>query len=272
MAHLIDSHCHLDFPDFDADRDEMLSRARARGIGGFITINTRVRRFAAVQAIAAAHPDVFCTVGTHPHNAAEEADVSLEDILEAARDPQVVGIGEAGLDYHYDRAPRDVQEAVFRTHIEAARRTGLPLVIHSREAEEDTARILEDEMGKGAFTAVLHCFSSRPELAWRGVEIGLFVSFSGIVTFKKSDELRELAKALPEDRLLVETDAPYLAPVPNRGRRNEPGYVRDTAEVIAEVRGVALRELAEVTTRNALGLFSRMPVQAVGSVSGAVEI
>ncbi|MFN0263654.1 TatD family hydrolase [Tepidamorphus sp. 3E244] len=268
MAYLMDTHCHLDFPDFDEDRAEMLTRARARGIGGFITINTRVRRFAEIHEIAAANPDVFCTVGTHPHNAAEEADLPLDDILKLADDPLVVGIGEAGLDYHYDNAPRDVQANVFRKHIDAARRTGLPLVIHSRDAENDTADILEDEMGKGAFTAVLHCFSSRAELAWRGIEIGLYVSFSGIVTFKKSDDFRELAAALPADRVLVETDAPYLAPVPNRGKRNEPSFVADTAQVVADARGVSLSDLAEQTTENALRLFNRFPKDAVGSVAG----
>ena len=250
----------------------MLARARARGVGGFITINTRVRKFDVIQKIAAEHADVFCTVGTHPHNAAEEADVPLETILERAEDPLVVGIGEAGLDYHYDYAPRDVQAGVFRKHIDAARRTGLPLVIHSREAEDDTASILEDEMGKGAFTAVLHCFSSKPELAWRGIDIGLYVSFSGIVTFKKSEDFRELAAKLPADRILVETDAPYLAPVPNRGKRNEPAYVADTARVVADARGIGLADLAELTTANALRLFNRFPAEAVGSVEGTAGL
>lgn len=272
MAHLVDTHCHLDFPDFDEDRDEMLERARARGVGGFITINTRVRRFAEIRAIAAAHDDVFCTVGTHPHNAGEEADVALETILALADDPLVVGIGEAGLDYHYDNAPRDVQAQVFRKHIDAARRTGLPLVIHTRDAEEDTAEILRDEMGKGAFSAVLHCFSSRPELAWRGIELGLYVSFSGIVTFKRSQELRDLAAELPADRILVETDAPYLAPMPNRGKRNEPAFVADTAGVVAAARGISLHELAQTTTQNALRLFSRFPANAVGAVAGTARV
>ncbi len=272
MAHLIDSHCHLDFADFDADRDAMLDRARARGIGGFITINTRVRKLAPVLAIAERHTDVFCSVGTHPHNAAEEDDVPLDDILTAAEHGKVVAIGEAGLDYHYDNSPRDVQAAGFRKHIEAARQTGLPLVIHSRDAEDDTADILEDEMRNGAFTAVLHCFSSHPRLAHRGIAIGLYVSFSGIVTFKRSEELRALAAELPADRILVETDAPYLAPVPNRGRRNEPAFVADTASVVAEARGVPLAELAAQTTANVLRLFDRIPADAIGSVAGTGDI
>jgi TatD DNase family protein len=254
---LIDSHCHLDFPDFEDERDAVLQRARDRGVGGFVTINTRVRQFDTLREIAETHDDVCCSVGTHPHNAAEEDDLPLEDILKLAEHPKVVAIGEAGLDYHYDRSPRDAQERGFRKHIEAARRTGLPLVIHSRDAEDDTAAILEEEMGKGAFTAVLHCFSSAPRLAHAGIALGLYVSFSGILTFKRSEELRALATELPVDRLLVETDAPYLAPMPNRGKRNEPAYVVDTARVLAECRGLSELEIAAQTTANFHAIFTR---------------
>ena len=254
---LIDSHCHLDFADFDGERDDVLDRARARGVGGFVTINTRVRQFDKIRAIAETHADVCCSVGTHPHNAAEEDDLPLDEILERADHPKVVAIGEAGLDYHYDRSPRDAQARGFRKHIDAARRTGLPLVIHSRDAEDDTAAILEEEMQNGRFTAVLHCFSSAPKLAHAGIAMGLYVSFSGILTFKRSEELRALAAALPADRILVETDAPYLAPMPNRGKRNEPAFVADTAHELAKCRGVSDAEIAEQTTANFHALFTR---------------
>ncbi len=256
---IVDSHCHLDFPDFADDRDDVVARARAAGVGRMITICTRIRRFAQVRAVAETYPDVFCSAGTHPHNAGEETDATLADYLEAARHPKVVAIGEAGLDYHYDFAPRDAQLAGFRLQIEAARRTGLPLVIHSREAEADTEAILRQEMARGRFEAILHCFSSSAELARAGLELGLYVSFSGIVTFRRSHELRAIAASIPVDRLLVETDAPYLAPMPHRGHRNEPAYVVDTARILAEVRGVDYDTLARQTTANAFRLFRRMP-------------
>ncbi|TCT12372.1 TatD DNase family protein [Tepidamorphus gemmatus] len=256
---IVDSHCHLDFPDFADDRDDVVARARAAGVGRMITICTRIRRFAQVRVVAETYPDVFCSAGTHPHNAGEETDATLADYLEAARHPKVVAIGEAGLDYHYDFAPRDAQLAGFRLQIEAARRTGLPLVIHSREAEADTEAILRQEMARGRFEAILHCFSSSAELARAGLELGLYVSFSGIVTFRRSDELRAIAASIPVDRLLVETDAPYLAPMPHRGHRNEPAYVVDTARILAEVRGVDYDTLARQTTANAFRLFRRMP-------------
>jgi len=256
---LIDSHCHLDFPDFEPERDDVIARARQTGVSPMITICTRMRRFEEIYALTQAYKDVFCSAGTHPHYATEEKDVPLGDILAAAARDKVVAIGEAGLDYHYDFSAVEDQKAGFRRHIEAARQTGLPLVIHSREAEADTAAILEDERGKGAFTAVLHCFTSGPELARRGLALGLYVSFSGVLTFKKSDELREIAASVPMDRLLVETDAPYLAPVPKRGKRNEPAFVRHTAKVLAEVKGVSEDEIARATTENVYRLFSRMP-------------
>jgi len=254
---IVDSHCHLDFPDFAAELDDVVARARAAGVGRLVTIGTRVRRSGEVRAIAERFEDVFCSVGTHPHNAGEEADVTLDEILAAADHPKVVAIGEAGLDYHYDTAPRDAQAAGFRRHIEAARRTGLPLVIHARDADEDVAAILEEESGKGAFAFVLHCFTAGPDLARRAVALGGYVSFSGILTFKSGAPLREIAASLPADRVLVETDAPYLAPNSRRGKRNEPSYVVETAHILAQVRGVSFDEIAALTTQNFFRLFSR---------------
>jgi TatD DNase family protein len=222
-----------------------------------VAISTHVARFERYRALAEAHEAVFFTVGTHPHNAGEEPDVAPERLVELSRHPRCIGIGEAGLDYHYDKSPRDVQRAVFRAHIAAARESGLPLVIHAREADEDMIAILREESGRGRFDAVLHCFSSGPELARVGVELGLHVSFSGILTFKNSGSLREIAAATPRDRLLVETDAPYLAPVPHRGRTNEPAYVAHTAAVLAETLGVAAHEVAAVTTANFYRLFAK---------------
>ena len=267
---LVDSHCHLDFPEFDADRDDLVGRARAAGVATMVTICTRVRKFAQVRAIAERYDGVWCSVGTHPHNADEETDVAAADLIRIAADPLVVAIGEAGLDYHYDHGSPDAQKRGFVEHIAAARATGLPLVIHARAADDDTASILEEETGKGAFPAVLHCFSSGPDLARRGLALGLYVSFSGILTFKRSDELRAIAADVPMDRLLVETDAPYLAPVPNRGKRNEPAYVAETARVLADVKGVTEAEIAEATTANFHRLFSRVPVRETDA-TGAVE-
>lgn len=254
---IVDSHCHLDFPDFAAELDDVVARARAAGVGRLVTIGTRVRRSGEVRAIAERFEDVFCSVGTHPHNAGEEADVTLDEILAAADHPKVVAIGEAGLDYHYDTAPRDAQAAGFRRHIEAARRTGLPLVIHARDADDDVAAILEEESGKGAFAFVLHCFTAGPDLARRAVALGGYVSFSGILTFKSGAPLREIAASLPADRVLVETDAPYLAPNSRRGKRNEPSYVVETAHILAQARGVSFDEIAALTTQNFFRLFSR---------------
>lgn len=256
---LIDSHCHLDFPDFADESDAVVARAHAAGVGRMVTISTRVRRFAGILAIAEAHDSVYCSVGTHPHNAAEEPDVTAAELIELARHPKVVAIGEAGLDFFYDKAPRDLQEQGFRRHIEAARATSLPLVIHARDADEDMIRILEEESGKGAFPFILHCFSSGRRLAEVGIALGGYVSFSGILTFKKSDELRAIAADLPVERLLVETDAPYLAPTPHRGHRNEPAYVVHTARVLAETLGMGEAELQAMTTENVLRLFTKMP-------------
>lgn len=256
---LIDTHCHLDFADFEAERDDIVARAHAAGVGQMITISTRVKKFPAILAIAENYPTVFCSVGTHPHNANEELDVTVDELVRLAENPRVVAIGEAGLDYFYDNAPREAQAQGLRNHIAAARQTGLPLVIHSRSADEDMASILTEETGKGAFPFLLHCFSSGPELARVGVELGGYISFSGILTFPKSEELREIAKTVPTERMLVETDAPYLAPKPFRGKRNEPAYVAHTASVLADTLGMSEVEIADITTANAFRIFSKMP-------------
>lgn len=263
---LVDSHCHLDFPDFAEERKAVIARAVAAGVGRMVTISTRVKRFASILEIAEAHEEVFCSVGTHPHNAAEEPDVTADQLVELAQHPKVVAIGEAGLDYFYDNAPRDMQATSFRRHIEAARRTGLPLVIHSRDADDDMAAILTEESGKGAFPFILHCFSSGAALAQTGVALGGYVSFSGILTFNKSTELREIAKEIPRERLLVETDAPYLAPPPFRGKRNEPSYVVHTAKVLADTLGLDADAIAQITTDNFFRLINKMqrPAAAAG--------
>ncbi len=259
---LTDSHCHLDFPEFAAELPAVLDRARLAGVGRFITISTRVARFAEIEAIARRFEDVFFTVGTHPLQAAEEPDVGLDRLVELARAPKCVGIGEAGLDYHYDPVQRDLAARVFRTHIAAARATGLPLVIHARDADADMAAILEDEMGQGAFTAVLHCFTSSRALCETGLKLGLYVSFSGVVTFKNSAELRAIAADVPVDRMLVETDAPFLAPVPYRGKRNEPAFVAETARTLAALKGLGEAEFAAATSANVERLFSKIMLSA----------
>jgi TatD DNase family protein len=256
---LIDSHCHLDFPDFADELDAVVARARAAGIARMVTISTRVARHAGVLAIAERFPDIYCSVGTHPHYAGDEPDITAADLVARAQHPRIVAIGEAGLDYHYDRSPRPAQEQGFRAHIKAARDSGLPLVIHSRAADADTARILEEETGQGAFPAVLHCFTGSAELARRAIALGLFISFTGILTFKNSAALRAIAAVLPADRILVETDAPYLAPSPFRGKRNEPAFVGEVAKVLAEARGVSLDEIARQTTDNFFALFRKVP-------------
>jgi TatD DNase family protein len=264
---LVDTHCHLDFADFADDLPGLITRARNAGVTRMVTISTRVRRFAAYAALAENHPEIWCTVGTHPHQAGEEDGISADEIVDLASHPRCVGIGEAGLDYHYDKAPRDAQARGLRVHIEAARRTGLPLVIHARNADADMETILRDEMGQGRFSAILHCFSSGSRLAQVGVELGLYVSFSGILTFKTSDELRAIARTVPLDRLLVETDAPYLAPAPYRGKRNEPAYVAETARVLATVKDVSIGEIAHITTANALRCYWKIEGRGTASSS-----
>ncbi len=256
---LIDSHCHLDFPDFAEELDAVVQRAMDAGIERLVTISTRVKKFDQVLAVAERFDPIYCSVGTHPHNADEELDVTVEQLVALSEHRKVVAIGEAGLDYFYDNAPREAQARGLRTHIAAARMTGLPLVIHARDADDDMAAILRQESEKGAFPAVLHCFSSGKELAETGIELGHYASFSGILTFKKSDDLRAIAGDLPADRILVETDAPYLAPTPHRGKRNEPAFVAHTAAVLAQTRGVSVETIAEQTSENFFRLFSKVP-------------
>ncbi len=255
---LVDSHCHLDFPDFEGEVDDIRDRAHRAGIGLMLTISTSLKTFPTVRAIADRYDDVFCSVGVHPHEAENEPNTATEQLIELSGHPSVVGIGETGLDYYYEHSPRDVQQTVFRGHIAAARATQLPLIVHTRDADTDTMAILEDEMGKGAFPGLIHCFSAGRELALKAVDMGLYVSFSGILTFKKAFEIREIAGDLPEDRILVETDAPFLAPSPNRGKRNEPAYVAHTAACLAEVRGLSPTELNDRTTENFLALFKKI--------------
>ncbi len=262
---IVDSHCHLDFPDFAAELDAVVARARSAGVGRIVTISTRVRRHAQLLAISERFPDVFCSIGTHPHHAHEELDVSAADLVAQARHPKVVAIGETGLDYFYDNSPREAQERGFRAHVAAARETGLPLVIHSRDADDDMARILTAETGQGAFPAVLHCFTGSRAFARTAVELGLSISFTGILTFKRSEDLRRIAAELPEDRILVETDAPYLAPGKFRGKRNEPSYLIETARVLSELRGVSLEQICRQTSDNFFRLFSKVPRPAAAA-------
>jgi TatD DNase family protein len=254
---LVDHHCHLDFEQFAHDRDQLVARARAAGVGVMVTISTRIRRFDETLAIAQAYPNVFCSVGTHPHNAHEELDISVDEIVDLSAHAKVVAIGEAGLDFFYDKSPRAAQEEGLRRHIAAARQTGLPLVIHSRDADGAIGNILQEESAKGSFPAVLHCFTGGVELARRALELGHYISFSGVLTFKKSDALREIAAQIPLDRLLVETDAPFLAPEPYRGKRNEPAYVVHTAAILAKTKGVAVDALAAATTENFFRLYAK---------------
>jgi TatD DNase family protein len=256
---IVDSHCHLDFPDFAAELDEVVARARAAGVERMMTISTRVARHAGILAIAERFADVYCSVGTHPHYAHEELDVTADDLARRAAHPRVVAIGEVGLDYFYDNSPRDAQAQGLLTHIAAARATGLPLVIHSRDADADMARILTEQQGQGAFPGLLHCFTGGRELAFAAVELGMYVSFSGVLTYKKSEALRAIAAELPADRLLVETDAPYLGPGKFRGKRNEPAYVVETAQVLADVRGLPLTAMAAQTSDNFYRLFAKVP-------------
>lgn len=256
---LVDSHCHLDYKGLVEDRAGVLDRARAAGIGCMVNIGTTRREFSAILATAEAHDDVYCTVGVHPHHVLEDGEMlDIEEIVSLGRHPKVVGIGETGLDYFYDSAPRALQEESFRRHIRAAVELDLPIIIHSREAEEDTLRILHEESnGSRKPRGVLHCFSSRRVLAEEAVKIGFYVSLSGILTFKKSQELRDIVRDLPLDKLLVETDSPYLAPEPFRGKVCEPAMVVNTAKVLAEIKQVGVEEIAEITTNNFFTLFVR---------------
>lgn len=254
---LIDSHCHLDYPDLVARLPEVLSRAAEAGVDAMLTIGTQISQFDGVRAIADAHENIFCSVGTHPHESGEEEEISTADLVSLTKSPKVVGIGETGLDFFYDNSPRDTQERCFRTHIAASRETGLPVIIHTRGADDETIEILRDEAGKGAFPGVIHCFSVGREVAEAALDLGLYISISGIVTFKKADELREIVRDVPTDRLLIETDAPFLAPIPNRGKPNEPSFVVHTAEKVAELKGLSLAQLGEATSDNFYRLFDK---------------
>lgn len=255
---LVDSHCHLDFPDYAEDLDATVERARAAGLVRMVTICTHLSRFDQVRRIAERYDDVLCSLGVHPHNAGEElAEATTERLVALSRHPKVIGLGETGLDYFYDRSPRDAQQESFRRHIRACLETGLPLIVHTRDADEDTMRIIREEASGTALKGLLHCFSSGRQLAEQAVEFGLYLSLSGIVTFKKSEDLRGIVADVPLDRILVETDAPFLAPLPYRGKRNEPSYVAHTAAVVASVKGVGADELARRTTDNFFRLFDR---------------
>ena len=256
---VVDSHCHLDYEGLTERLPEVLANAETAGVGLMVSISTRVSKFERLLRIAEENPNVFCTIGTHPHHAHEELDVTVADLVKIAKHPKVVGIGEAGLDYHYNLSPRTAQEQGFRSHIAAARETGLPLVIHAREADSDVANILEEEMKKGTFKPLLHCFTSSMELAQRGLAIGAYVSFSGILTYKSAENLRVVAAEVPMDRLLVETDSPYLAPVPQRGKSNEPAFVINTLQHLAVVKGVTPEVMAKATNDNFFRLFSKVP-------------
>ena len=259
---LVDSHCHLDFLPAGAERDEMIARARRAGVGAMVTIGTKITEFSAVRAIAETAADIWCSVGIHPHEAAAEPRTTAESMVRLAQHPKVVGIGETGLDYYYEHSPREAQAAVFRMHCQAARSSGLPLIVHTRDADADTARILREECAAGALTGVIHCFSSGPELAAAAIELGFYVSLSGIVTFKNAEPLRGLVRGLPLERILVETDAPYLAPVPLRGKRNEPAFIVHTAAEVARLKGVSEMELAHATTANFYRLFAKAQMPA----------
>jgi len=254
---LIDSHCHLNYEGLAERQDEVLENARARGVAGFLNISTRQREWGEIVGLAEREPDVWASVGVHPHEADTHPDLGAAALVEAADHPRVIAIGECGLDYYYDKSDRAAQRERFEAHIEAARQTGLPLVVHTREAESDTAEILGAAVKQGGVTGVLHCFTGSAELARKGLELGFLISLSGIVTFKNAADLQQIAKWLPADRMLVETDSPFLAPVPHRGQKCEPAFVADTASFVAGLRGEEPEQLAETTTANFFKLFSK---------------
>ena len=257
---LIDSHCHLEYKGLVEDQAGVLSRARDAGVGGFLNISTRQREWDQVISTAMREPDIWASVGIHPHEADDHADLGEAVLLAATEHPRVIAIGESGLDYYYDHSDRATQRALFRTHIAVARQTGLPLIIHTRDAEDDTAAIIAEEMKRGVFPALIHCFTASADFGRKMLQLGLTISISGIVTFKNAKDLQEVAASLPEDRILVETDSPFLAPVPHRGRPCEPAFVADTARFVAQLRGVEPEALAEQTTRNFAALFKKAAV------------
>jgi TatD DNase family protein len=255
---LVDSHCHLDFPEFAPELDAVMARARAADVVTCVTIGTKLSTFERTHAIAKRYTDVWCTIGSHPHEAKGEPLENPQSLLDAVRQPKVVGIGETGLDFYYEHSPREAQARNFRAHIAAARETDLPLIVHTRDADEETIAILEDEMAKGAFRGLIHCFTGSQKLADAALAMGFYISASGIATFKNSGQLRGILETVPLDRLLVETDAPYLAPVPHRGKRNEPAFVAHTAAAVAELKGVSGEALAQATTENFFRLFTKV--------------
>jgi TatD DNase family protein len=254
---LVDSHCHLDFLPTGPEREAAIARARGAGVAAMVTISTKITEFPTVRAIAEAEPDVWCSVGIHPHEAAAEPETSAEALAALAEHPRVIGIGETGLDFYYEHSPRDRQMSVFRTHADAARISGLPLIVHTRDADPETVDILAEEAGKGRLTGVIHCFSTGRELAEKSLELGFMISLSGIVTFKNAESLRQIVRDLPLDRILVETDSPYLAPVPKRGRQNEPSFLVHTAAEVARLKGISVDELSRATTENFYRLFAK---------------
>ncbi|MGY9015059.1 MAG: TatD family hydrolase [Rhodospirillales bacterium] len=254
---LVDSHCHLDYPELSEDLKGVVSRANEAGIEWMTTICTRLDNFPQVLDVAKKYENIFCTVGVHPHEAGNDDDITWERLVKLADHPKVIGLGETGLDYYYERSPRDAQQKAFQAHIDASRETGLPLIVHTRDADDDTARMLREEYAKAPFTGVIHCFSSGREMAEAALEIGFYISISGIVTFKNAQDLRDVVADLPMDRLLVETDSPYLAPVPKRGKPNEPSYTAFTAHKLAEIKGVSAEDLAEKTTNNFFKIFNK---------------
>ncbi|MNX16296.1 putative deoxyribonuclease YcfH [compost metagenome] len=256
---IIDSHVNLHAPQFDEDRDDVIARARAAGVRLMVEISDKLSTFEATHGLAMAHDDIWCTVGAHPHEAKDHVELTADELVALAQRPRVIGIGECGLDFHYDLSPRDEQEAVFRQHIDAARRTGLPLVVHTREADEVMASILREEHAKGPFKLLMHCYTSGIELAETAAELGAWFSVSGIATFKAAEDVREVVRRMPEDRIIVETDCPYLAPIPHRGRRNEPAYVGLVLQKLAEVRGWTPQEAEQRTTDAFFALFDRIP-------------
>lgn len=271
----IDHHCHLDFPQFAEDFDGVIQRAKNAGVGAMVTISTHVKKLDTLLELTTRDPDLYCSVGTHPHNADQEMDITIDDLVRLANSHnKIVAIGEAGLDYFYQKSTRENQAEGFRRHIAAARITGLPLEIHTRDADDDCKAILEEEHARGAFPAILHCYTGGMDLAMRAVELGLYVSFTGVVSFKKSDALREIAKAVPLDRILIETDAPYLSPEPHRGKTNEPAFVVHTAAAIAKARVLTTDQIAAATTQNFFRLFTKVkrPAEISGENTGAAEV
>jgi TatD DNase family protein len=254
---LIDSHCHLNYPDFTPDYADVIARAESAGVGLMQTICTKIEEFPAVLAVAEANPQIYCSIGVHPHHAGEGEMATTADLLEKSRHPKVIGIGETGLDYYYEHSPREAQRESFRRHIAASQQNKLPVIVHTRDADEDTLAILEETQSQTFFPALIHCFSSSRELAERCLKMGIYISLSGIITFKKAEELRATAKDVPLNRILIETDAPYLAPIPYRGKRNEPAYVKQVAECLAELKGISVEEVAASTTENFFRLFSK---------------